>query len=173
MLRFRSGLVAYSGDVSKMFLMINLHPDDRPFHCFLWRTDPKEEPCVFRFNVHVFGNTGSPFVAVFVVKEHSKKYEGKFPQAVDALHRSPLIDDVLDSPASVPPARANVTHIVAVMAAAGRTMAKIHPCQPPYLQDLPPSPPPPYHTSPPPPRHLPSPVNFKRARPSSTPPFKT
>ncbi len=88
LLRFRSGLVAYSGDVSKMFLMIKLHPADRPYHCFLWREDPQSPPAVYRFNFHVFGNTGSPFVAVFVVKAHSQINESAFPKALNPLNNS-------------------------------------------------------------------------------------
>ncbi len=97
LLRLRSGLYSFSGDVQQMFLRIWLHEDDRPYHCFLWREDPNKEPDVYQFQVHVFGNAGSPCVAVFTVKEHANKYKDRFPSAVETLHKSTWIDDVLDS----------------------------------------------------------------------------
>ena len=37
LLKFRSYAVAISGDVTKMYREVLLHPDDRPLHRFLWR----------------------------------------------------------------------------------------------------------------------------------------
>ena len=78
LLRFRSGLYSFSGDVKQMFLKILLPPEDRPFHCFLWR-GADGQLIVYQFRVHVFGNAGSPFLAVFVVREHAKTFAARFP----------------------------------------------------------------------------------------------
>ncbi len=124
LLRFRSGLVSFSGDIKKMFLRIFLAPEDRPYHCFLWREAPDKPLRVLQFQVHVFGNAGSPFVAVFVVKEHAKKYVGEFPVAVESINNSTLIDDVLDSADSVAEARNTLMQIRRILAEAGMEMAK-------------------------------------------------
>ena len=137
LLRFRSGLVAFSGDVRKMFLRIFLEPADRPFHCFLWREKPEGDLRVLQFQVHVFGNAGSPFVAVFVTKEHAKRFQQKYPKAVETIHFSTLIDDVLDSADTVEEAKAVLLQVRQIFAEAGMEMAKHHSSSKEVLEALP------------------------------------
>ena len=125
LLRFRSGLFTFSGDIKKMFLRIYLSPIDRPYHCFLWRT-PEGALEVLQFQVHVFGNAGSPFLAVWVLKEHAKKFKKTFPLAAEALQQSTLIDDVLDSLDDEGEAAATLLQVRKVLAEAGMEMAKFH-----------------------------------------------
>ncbi len=138
LLRFRSGLVSFSGDVKKMFLRIFLEPQDRPFHCFLWRDKPEAELRVLQFQVHVFGNAGSPFVAVFVTKEHARRFQQEYPRAVETIHLSTLIDDVLDSVDTVQEAKNTLLQVRKVFAAAGMEMAKHHSSSQEVLKSLPP-----------------------------------
>ncbi len=139
LLRFRSGLYSYSGDVKQMFLKIRLPPQDRPYHCFLWRPEPHLPSRVYQFQVHVFGNAGSPFLAVFVVREHAKKFLASFPSAADTLIHSTLIDDVLDSADSVEKARHTLGEIKKILAQAGMSLAKAHSNSTEVLRDLHPS----------------------------------
>ncbi len=125
LLRFRSGLFSFSGDVQQMFLRILLAPPDRPYHCFLWKGD-RREPVVFQFQVHVFGNAGSPFLAVFVVREHARGYQNKHPAAVDTLFHSTLIDDVLDSADTECEAASILGSVRSILADAGMRLTKCH-----------------------------------------------
>ena len=136
LLRFRSGLFTFSGDVKKMFLRIFLPPEDRPFHCFLWR-DSLGQLEALQFQVHVFGNAGSPFLAVYVVKEHAKTYVDRFPVAVDTILRSTLIDDVLDSADSIQEARELLQQVRTILSEAGMAMAKFHANHPDILASIP------------------------------------
>ncbi len=138
LLRYRSCIYTYSGDVKQMFLRIKLDPQDAPYHCFLWRRSPGDSPTVFQFRVHVFGNTGSPFVAVFVVQEHARKYIDVHPQAVDTLVNSTLIDDVLDSTDSVTQAATIMLQLRQILSEAGMSLVKCHSNHSRVLQDLPP-----------------------------------
>ena len=135
LLRFRSGLYTFSGDVKKMFLRIFLPAQDRPFHCFLWRT-PGGQLKFLQFQVHVFGNAGSPFLALFVVKEHAKKYAQEEPKAVDTIYHSTLVDDVLDSADTIQEARETLTAVRNIFRAAGMEMAKFHSNVPAVLEDV-------------------------------------
>ncbi len=125
LLRFRSGLYTFSGDVKRMFLRIYLPEEDRPFHCFLWRL-PTGELEFLQFQVHVFGNAGSPFLALFVVKEHAKEYLEKQPRAVETIFHSTLVDDVLDSADTEKEARETLVAVRDIFASAGMEMAKFH-----------------------------------------------
>ncbi len=127
LLRFRSGRITIAGDIKQMFLNIRLSPEDRPFHCFLWNPSAAApEPDVYQFQRHVFGNAGSPCVAVFVLKEHAKKFNHSAPAAVDTLLNSTLIDDVLDSVETEGEAVQLLQQVRDIVAAAGMTLAKIH-----------------------------------------------
>ncbi len=126
LLRFRSGLYSYCGDVRQMFLRIKLLPEDRPFHCFLWRANSSLPMRVYQFQVHVFGNAGSPFLAVFVVREHAKKFLVSHPTAADTLIHSTLIDDVLDSADSKEEACTALKQIKDILRQAGMRLAKAH-----------------------------------------------
>ncbi len=137
LLRFRSGLVAFSGDVKQMFLRIWLDPADRPYHCFLWRDEPSAPLKVYQFRVHVFGNAGSPCVAVYVVKEHAKKYKKLYPKAVEAIHHSTLIDDVLDSSDSVEEATTILSQTRLIFSQAGMKMTKFYSSHPQVLGAVP------------------------------------
>ncbi len=124
LLRFRSGRFTIAGDIKQMFLNIRLVPEDRPYHCFLWNEDSTQ--VVYQFQRHVFGNAGSPCVAVFVLKEHARKYKDSAPAAVDTLLNSTLIDDVLDSVETEEEAEELLLHVRKIIAQAGMKLAKIH-----------------------------------------------
>ncbi len=138
LLRFRSGLFSLSGDIKQMFLRIRLRKEDRPYHTFLWRADPTHKIQAFQFQVHVFGNTGSPCVAVFVVREHAMKFQHQFPSAVESLRYSSLVDDVLDSVDTIEQARQTLTDIRELLSKAGMTFAKIHSNSTEVLRSQPP-----------------------------------
>ncbi len=127
LLRFRSGKFTIAGDIRQMFLNIRLTPADRPFHCFL-SGDGKEDapPTVYQFQRHVFGNAGSPCVAVFVLKEHAKKSQQVAPAAVDTLVNSTLIDDVLDSVKTEQEAEELLLLVREIIAQAVMKLAKVH-----------------------------------------------
>ena len=65
-LQFWRWKVALIGDCKRMFLQVQVHPDDRPFICFLWH-DPDEVdavPRVYQFRTLIFGAPDSPFQAI-------------------------------------------------------------------------------------------------------------
>ena len=65
-LRFRTRRVALIGDISKMFLQIEVDPIDRQYLRFLWRDpdDPKATTKVYQFRTLIFGAADSPFQAI-------------------------------------------------------------------------------------------------------------
>ena len=65
-LRFRWRKVALIGDCKKMFLQVLVHPDDRPFLCFLWHYPDNVHavPQIYQFRTLIFGAPDSPFQAI-------------------------------------------------------------------------------------------------------------
>ena len=66
LVRFRRNPIALICDIAEMYLRIEIAPQDRPYHRFLWRSlNQNKEPDEYEFNRVVFG-VNSPFQAQFV-----------------------------------------------------------------------------------------------------------
>ena len=82
LLRFRRYPVAVMCNISKMYLRIELAPEDRSCYRFLWRDmNVDQKPTVYEFNRLVFGVNSSPFLAQFVSQHHATLYEKYYPRA--------------------------------------------------------------------------------------------
>lgn len=96
MLRFGRGPVAWVADLSEMFPNCKLNPEtDGIYHKFLWRRGDKV--IVYQSIGHVFGNKGSPAVAMFVVQTRAEELQEKYPDGADTILNSTIIDDNMDS----------------------------------------------------------------------------
>ena len=124
LLRFRRDYVAIGGDVSEMFLQIYMEEKDQKYHRILYRRDPTQPPKHYQFQVHPFGNRGSPCVAIFVIKEHAKENASKWPRAVETVLESTLVDDNLDSVATEEEAIQLVDDLKSLYKGCGMTIRK-------------------------------------------------
>ena len=97
LLRFRKHPVALMCDIQEMYLQIEMKPEDRPYHRFLWRDMQEREPDVYEFNRLVFGVNSSPYLAQFVSRCHAEKHRESFPLAAETILRSTYMDDSMDS----------------------------------------------------------------------------
>src|SRR6266446_3459006 len=97
MLRFRRNPKAIIGDIKQMFLRISLAKIDRKYHRFLHRDNPEDDIAEYEFLVHCFGNSGSPAVSVYTIKELAKTHQEEFPRAAECILKSTLVDDHVDS----------------------------------------------------------------------------
>ena len=77
--------------------LVNRRITGRDYHRFLWRENPGDPVRIYRWISHVFGNAGSPCVAISTVKTHAGVRRLQFPLAADALIHSTLVDDSLVS----------------------------------------------------------------------------
>ena len=95
--RFRRAPVALSGDITEMFLQVELQEKDRPYHRFLWRNlDTSREPDVYEFQRLVFENTASPFCFQHVLHAHAERHRADYPEAAETVDNAMYVDDVLD-----------------------------------------------------------------------------
>ena len=97
LLRFRKNRVAVTCDIKEMFLQIEMLPEDRTYHRFLWRDTEKDKIQVFEFNRVVFGVTSSPFLANYVNQKNAMMFSKIYPRAVEAIIDSTYMDDTMDS----------------------------------------------------------------------------
>ena len=95
-IRHRRFKISLMGDIKHMFLRISLAPEDRKYHRFFWINEEniREE---MEWQVHPFGNAGSPCAAIFGLKTWAEKKIEVCPRATEMILESTLMDDAIDS----------------------------------------------------------------------------
>ena len=85
------------GDVKEMYHQIFVSPKDRDALRFVWHkfsTDPIKD---YRMNVHIFGKTGSPCIANWVVKKTAKdQTKSHSERAIESILEHFYMDDFLN-----------------------------------------------------------------------------
>ena len=88
LLRFREEPVAFVGDISKMYLQIELPEEDTHVHRFLWRNlELTKKPTIYALQRVTFGDKPSPDMASFVMLKMAKDNEEDNPHAATILRR--------------------------------------------------------------------------------------
>lgn len=100
LIRFRREASAFTADIEQMFYCFWVREEDRNFLRFLWFQDNDISKAIvdYRMNVHVFGNSPSPAVAIHGL--HKSVQGSKFDVDPDVQHfvmRDFYVDDGLKS----------------------------------------------------------------------------
>ena len=95
LLRFRTYTVAISGDVTKMYREVLLHPDDRSLHRFIWRTDTTSDWKEYQMNRVTFGVAASPYLAVKTLQQTAQGFGSKMTGAKWHIENSFYVDDLM------------------------------------------------------------------------------
>ena len=89
LIHFRAKPVAMVADVAKTYVQIELGPEDRMYHRFLWRNlDDTQEPTMYEYNCVVFGVNSSPFVAQMVSQQHARQLQQDFSRGAEPILKS-------------------------------------------------------------------------------------
>ena len=98
LMRFREKYVAIAGDISQMFLSINIAHRDQMLHLFLWRDlKDKEQPDTYAIQVVNFGEKPSGAIALAALRETANKFKNEFPNESECVKENSYMDDILDS----------------------------------------------------------------------------
>ena len=86
LIRFRREAIAFTADIEQMFYCFLVREEDRDFLRFLWfqNNDPSKAIVDYRMNVHVFGNSPSPAVAIHGL--HKSVQDSEFHVDPDVQH---------------------------------------------------------------------------------------
>ncbi|KAL0149829.1 hypothetical protein M9458_054877 [Cirrhinus mrigala] len=98
LMRFRKEQVAITADIEHMFHCFLVKEDHRDFLRFLWyrNNDPTSDIVDYRMQVHLFGNSPSPAVAVYGLRRAAKEAEADCgSDARRFIDREFYIDDAL------------------------------------------------------------------------------
>jgi len=135
LLHFRKDQIAIAGDVSKMFLNIRMSEEDSRYHHFFWRKDG-EETKEYAFRRHIFGNAGSPCVAIFTIKDRARKLKEELPLASKVVEEATIVDDNITSVATVEEARTLIKELKQLYEGIGMSITKFISNDEQALRDL-------------------------------------
>ena len=102
---WRWDVVAYSGDVRKMFNQVMVHPDDQVYHRFLWRKSKSDPPTVYQWLRLSFGDKPSPDIASNSINTLAKVSQAELPEAARELQEHVYVDDIGGSKPTVAEAK--------------------------------------------------------------------
>jgi len=87
--------VALTADVSKMYRAVELVDNDKDFHRFIWRSNPRDCLVDCRMTRVTFGVSASSFATNMAVKQNAIDYSLEYPEAAEIVHKSFYVDDCL------------------------------------------------------------------------------
>ncbi|XP_026010486.1 uncharacterized protein LOC113013640 [Astatotilapia calliptera] len=103
LLRFRKEPIALTADVQQMFYCFVVREDHRDYLRYLWYEDNDITKSIveFRMKVHVFGNSPSPAVAIYCMRQAAQQGEREHgSDARQFVERQFYVDDGLTSVAT-------------------------------------------------------------------------
>ena len=138
LLRYRKHDVAFTGDISKMFLKVYVPLEMRKYARFIWVQKDRKTWRYFQFRGHVFGNVGSPTCAIYVTQKNAEDHKEQMPRAAEAVIKSTLVDDTLDSVSTDEEAVEVIKHLVQMSKDIGLEMSKFATTSMKVAEKLPP-----------------------------------
>ena len=97
LLRYRKYNEAFTGDIPKMFLKVNVPAECKKYNRFIWVQKDRKTLRYLQFKGHVFGNVCSPTCAIYVTQRNASDHQKDMPRAAESVLKSTLMDDTLDS----------------------------------------------------------------------------
>ena len=132
--RFREEAVAFTGDVSKMFLHVLLPESDCHVHRFLWREmETTREPTTYVLLRVTFGDKPSPDMASFVMLKMAREHEESAPEASEIIERDRYVDDLIHSCPSTNDALRKIQDVEKILDTGGFRIKEWH-CSSKQLQ---------------------------------------
>ncbi|XP_055685378.1 uncharacterized protein LOC129791308 [Lutzomyia longipalpis] len=124
LLRFRIHAIAFTADITKMYLQLLMALKDADCTRLVWREDTNQPICDVRFLRVCFGLASSPFLATRALIQLAEEHEREFPLASKALKKWFYVDDCVVSCKSIEEAREIQSQLINVLGRGGFTLAK-------------------------------------------------
>ena len=102
LIRFRTHSIALTADIiSTMYRTVELAPEDRDLHHFVWRDNPVQDFKEFWMIRITFGVSASLFAAFRTLQQMATDFGSDFPDATSMVFDSFCVDDCVTGASSV------------------------------------------------------------------------
>ncbi len=135
-LRFRLPKFVWIGDVSKMFLQVDMNPEDKDALRFVWHFKDKPEPTLMRMTCVTFGVCSSPFQADYCVRESAKMLQSKYPEASRIVLEGAYVDDITGGSDIIKKSTELLDQVIEIYKFAGMKLHKICANHPDIIKHL-------------------------------------
>ncbi|XP_037957528.1 uncharacterized protein LOC119687322 [Teleopsis dalmanni] len=132
-MRFRLKRFALSGDITKMYRMIRIHPDCRSYQQILWRETEDNPIRVFQLNTVTYGLSASPFLAIRSLQYIAEKWETEYPVGSHVLKNHFYVDDMLTGADDFHELQITQYEVTSILKKAGIEIAKIQSNHPSFI----------------------------------------
>ncbi len=132
LMRMRKFRYVLAGDITEMFLQVRLHPDDKPYHRFIFGGTH------YQWTRILFGNRASPNLSQKVLDSVCNDVEG-LDEAKETVRHSCYMDDCIDSRHKESEVVKLAEQLPALLSAAGMKICKIYSNSPAAVRRLDPS----------------------------------
>ena len=95
--KFREGDIGYGADIEGMFSQVRVQEKDARYHRFLWKDKGSDSVDTYQMDRLTFGDTCSPFEAIYVTRRTAEDFGNGNEEAVKAINENLYVDDYLDS----------------------------------------------------------------------------
>ncbi|XP_055590366.1 uncharacterized protein LOC129742489 [Uranotaenia lowii] len=123
-LRFRTHRYVFTGDISKMYRKINIHPEHTKYQRVLWRNHPTEALQTMELTTVTYGTTSAPYLATRTLKQLVQDEGREFPVGGPILDQDFYVDDMLSGGDSVEHIKQARTELVQLLRRGGFNLHK-------------------------------------------------
>ena len=95
LLQFRTYPIALNADISKMYREVQLSPQDKDLHRFVWRASPDLPIKDYRMTRVTFGVSASPYLAIRTLQQTADDHGEDYPNVTHHIKNSFYVDDFL------------------------------------------------------------------------------
>ena len=138
LMKFRTYTVAVTSDISKMYREVLLHPDDQPYHRYIWRPDQTSPWQEYQMCRLTFGVAASPYLAVKVLQQVGEDFGGQHPKTQWHIKNSFYVDDLLGGAETVEEATDLYLNLSNILSKASFHLRKWRSSSKEVLQHIPP-----------------------------------
>ncbi|XP_039281639.1 uncharacterized protein LOC120350817 [Nilaparvata lugens] len=94
-LRFRTHLYVMTSDITKMYRMIKVHPDDYHLQTILWRDNPHQDIKHYQLTTLTYGTAPAAFLSTRCLAELAEENKQEYPHAAHVIKNDFYVDDLL------------------------------------------------------------------------------
>uniref|UniRef100_A0A6P7FBL6 Uncharacterized protein LOC114328609 n=1 Tax=Diabrotica virgifera virgifera TaxID=50390 RepID=A0A6P7FBL6_DIAVI len=124
LLRFRCHNYVFTGDIEKMYRMVNIKESERDLQRIVWRFNPDEEIKQFRLNTITYGTAPASFIATRVLHQIAQNNSRQYPEGSRIILRDFYVDDLITGASTIEEAQKFKCNISAMLSDAGFILRK-------------------------------------------------
>ncbi|XP_074042815.1 uncharacterized protein [Leptinotarsa decemlineata] len=95
LLRMRIPRFVATADISKMYRMVKVHPENRNLQRIVWRSNPSKAIEHFQLNTVTYGTSSASFLATRSLHQVGLDCQAEFPNISDIIINNFYVDDVI------------------------------------------------------------------------------